>query len=280
MRLARLGDPGHEVPCLVDKSGTYRDASVVAADFDAEFFASGGLDRLRAIEPESLPEAAPGRIGAPIARPGNLVAVGLNYVDHALESGMDIPVEPLLFNKAPNTVVGPYDDVRYPRGGSKMDWEVELGLVIGATCRYPSSPEEALQSLAGYVAVDDLSERSFQIERGGQWVKGKAFETSCPTGPWLVTPDDPTVPEHFDLWLDVNGERRQTGSTRNLIFPVGVVLHYIAQLMVLDPGDLVITGTPPGVGLGMADPTWLQVGDVVSLGITALGEQRNTVVAG
>jgi 2-keto-4-pentenoate hydratase/2-oxohepta-3-ene-1,7-dioic acid hydratase in catechol pathway len=193
---------------------------------------------------------------------------------------MEIPSEPMLFSKAPNTVVGPYDDIRYPRRGSKVDWEVELGLVIGKTCRYAASPEDALDCLAGYVAVDDLSERAFQIERGGQWVKGKAFETACPTGPWLVTPDDPTIPEHFDLWLDVNGERRQTGSTENLIFSVGFVLYYISQFMVLDPGDLVITGTPPGVGLGMADPTWLQVGDVVTLGVTGLGEQRNQVVAG
>ena len=279
MRLARVGEPGHEVPCLLDEQGTYRDVSALTFDFDTRFFASGGIESLRGVDPSSLPAVVPGRVGAPIARPGNLVAVGLNYVDHALESGMEIPTEPLLFSKAPNTVVGPYDDIRYPRGGSKVDWEVELGLVIGKTCRYLGSPEEALSCLAGFVAVDDLSERAFQIERGGQWVKGKAFETSCPTGPWLVTPDDPTIPEHFDLWLDVNGERRQTGSTRNLIFSVGVVLHYISQFMVLDPGDLVITGTPPGVGLGMAEPTWLQVGDVVSLGITGLGEQRTVIVA-
>jgi 2,4-diketo-3-deoxy-L-fuconate hydrolase len=265
---------------VLDADGLARDVSSVVGDFNAEFFASGGMERLRALDLAALPVLpADLRVGAPIARPGNLVAVGLNYADHAREAKMEIPSEPLLFNKAPNTVIGPFDDIRFPRGGTKVDWEVELGIVIGSTCRYLDSSEAALSCIAGFVAINDVSERVFQAERGGQWVKGKAFETSCPTGPWLVTPDDASIPEYFDLWLDVNGVRRQTGSTSQLIFDVGTVVHYISQVMVLDPGDLVITGTPPGVGMGMAEPAWLKVGDVVTLGVTALGEQRTQVVA-
>lgn len=280
MRLVRIGPVGSERPAVLDGDGRARDVSSVAGDFNAAFFASGGVERLRGMDLAELPVlAADLRIGAPIARPGNLVAVGLNYADHAREANMEIPSEPLLFNKAPNTVIGPFDDIRFPRGGTKVDWEVELGIVIGSTCRYLDSPEAALSCIAGFVAINDVSERVFQAERGGQWVKGKAFETSCPTGPWLVTPDDPSIPEHFDLWLDVNGVRRQTGSTSRQIFDVGTVVHYISQVMVLDPGDLVITGTPPGVGMGMAEPTWLKVGDVITLGVSALGEQRTQVIA-
>jgi 2-keto-4-pentenoate hydratase/2-oxohepta-3-ene-1,7-dioic acid hydratase in catechol pathway len=280
MRLVRLGSVGSETPAVLDREGRPRDVSGIVEDFNASFFASGGMAKLRDVDLEDLPILSEDlRVGAPIARPGNLVAVGLNYADHAREANMEIPTEPLLFNKAPNTVIGPYDNIHFPRGGHKVDWEVELGIVIGSTCRYLDSPQEALSCIAGFVAIDDVSERAFQAERGGQWVKGKAFETSCPTGPWLVTPDDSGIPEYFDLWLDVNGERRQTGSTSNLIFDVGTVLHYISQVMVLDPGDLVITGTPPGVGMGMAEPTWLKVGDVVTLGISGLGEQRTQVIA-
>lgn len=280
MRLVRIGPVGSEKPAVLDGDGLARDVSSVAGDFNAQFFASGGVERLRGLDLAALPVLPSDlRVGAPIARPGNLVAVGLNYADHAREANMEIPSEPLLFNKAPNTVIGPFDDICFPRGGTKVDWEVELGIVIGSTCRYLDSPEEAQTCIAGFVAINDVSERVFQAERGGQWVKGKAFETSCPTGPWLVTPDDPSIPEYFDLWLDVNGVRRQTGSTSQLIFDVGTVVHYISQVMVLDPGDLVITGTPPGVGMGMAEPAWLKVGDVVTLGVTALGEQRTRVIA-
>ena len=279
MRLVRIGSAGSERPAVIDAEGQYRDVSSLYGDFNADFFASGGMQSLRDVDLAVLPVLSGDlRVGAPIARPGNLVAVGLNYADHAREANMEIPAEPLLFNKAPNTVIGPNDDIHFPRGGEKVDWEVELGFVVGSTCRYLESPEAALSHIAGFVAINDVSERVFQAERGGQWVKGKAFETSCPTGPWLVTPDDPSIPEYFDLWLDVNGVRRQTGSTSNLIFDVATVLHYISQVMVLDPGDLVITGTPPGVGMGMADPTWLKVGDLVTLGVSALGEQRNRVV--
>ena len=279
MRLVRIGSAGSEKPAVIDAEGQYRDVSSLYGDFNADFFASGGMQSLRDVDLAVLPVLSGDlRVGAPIARPGNLVAVGLNYADHAREANMEIPAEPLLFNKAPNTVIGPNDDIHFPRGGEKVDWEVELGFVVGSTCRYLESPEAALSHIAGFVAINDVSERVFQAERGGQWVKGKAFETSCPTGPWLVTPDDPSIPEYFDLWLDVNGVRRQTGSTSNLIFDVATVLHYLSQVMVLDPGDLVITGTPPGVGMGMADPTWLKVGDLVTLGVSALGEQRNRVV--
>jgi len=279
VRLVRIGSAGSERPAVIDAEGQYRDVSSLYGDFNADFFASGGMQSLRDVDLAVLPVLSGDlRVGAPIARPGNLVAVGLNYADHAREANMEIPAEPLLFNKAPNTVIGPNDDIHFPRGGEKVDWEVELGFVVGSTCRYLESPEAALSHIAGFVAINDVSERVFQAERGGQWVKGKAFETSCPTGPWLVTPDDPSIPEYFDLWLDVNGVRRQTGSTSNLIFDVATVLHYISQVMVLDPGDLVITGTPPGVGMGMADPTWLKVGDLVTLGVSALGEQRNRVV--
>lgn len=280
MRLVRIGPAGFERPAVIALDGTYRDVSSLTPDFNAAFFASGGVQSLRKCDLAELPVLpADQRVGAPIARPGNLVAVGLNYADHAREANMDIPAEPVLFNKAPNTVIGPFDPIHFPRGGEKVDWEVELGIVIGSTCRYLDSVEAAMDCIAGFVAVNDVSERTFQTERGGQWVKGKAFETSCPTGPWLVTPDDPAIPEYFDLWLDVNGVRRQTGSTSSLIFDIGTVLHYISQVMVLDPGDLVITGTPPGVGMGMANPAWLKIGDVVTLGVAGLGEQRSEVIA-
>ena len=280
MKLVRVGPVGAEQPAVIDGAGNFRDVSSIVGDFNAGFFATGGIEKLRSVDLETLPVLGSDlRMGAPIARPGNLVAVGLNYADHAREAKMEIPSEPVLFNKAPNTVIGPNDNIHFPRGGEKVDWEAELGVVIGSTCRYLGSKEEALSCIAGFVAINDVSERVFQIERGGQWVKGKAFETSCPTGPWLVTPDDPSIPETFDLWLDVNGVRRQTGTTQHFIFDIGTLLHYISQVMVLDPGDLVITGTPPGVGMGMAEPAWLKVGDVVTMSVTALGEQRTPVIA-
>ncbi|MGI9196910.1 MAG: fumarylacetoacetate hydrolase family protein, partial [Candidatus Nanopelagicales bacterium] len=218
------------------------------------------------------------RLGAPIARPGNIVCAGLNYADHAAESKMAIPDEPVLFNKAPNTLVGPTDDVRVPRGATKMDYEVELGVVIGSTCRYLASPDEAWSLIAGYVVSNDVSERAFQIERGGQWMKGKSAETFNPCGPWLVTPDEFDPRTGVGLWLDVNGQRRQTGTTADMIFGVDVLLHHISQFLVLDPGDLVNTGTPPGVAMGMSQPGWLAPGDVMTLGIDGLGEQRSTCV--
>ena len=258
--------------------------SSITGDFDAAFFASGGIATLQAAWDSGaiarLPLLDPqARLGAPIARPGNVVCAGLNYVDHAVESKMAIPDEPVLFNKAPNTVVGPQDDIVVPRGATKLDYEVELGVVIGATCRYLDTPDDVWGRIAGYVVSNDVSERAFQIERGGQWVKGKSAETFNPCGPWLVTADEFDPRSGVGLWLDVNGERRQTGSTSDMIFPVDVLLHYISQFLVLDPGDLVNTGTPPGVAMGMANPAWLQQGDVVTLGIDGLGEQRSTCAA-
>lgn len=283
MRLIRVGAPGAEVPAVLAGDGTRHDVSSITPDFDAAFFAAGGIADLQArwdagditVLPALDPSA---RLGSPIARPGNVVCAGLNYADHARESGMPIPEEPVLFNKAPNAVVGPYDDIRVPRGATKLDYEVELGVVIGAECRYLSSPEEAWSHVAGYVLCNDVSERAFQIERGGQWTKGKSAETFNPCGPWLVTPDEFDPRQGVDLWLDVNGHPRQRGNTREMIFGVDVLLHYISQFLVMDPGDLLDTGTPPGVAMGMAEPAWLAEGDVVTLGIDGLGDQCSACV--
>lgn len=279
MKLMRVGPAGSETPVVLDEQGLRRDVSAITADFDGAFFGGGGIERLRAVDLTVLPVLGDDlRVGAPIARPGNVLCVGLNYIDHANESNMAIPAEPVLFNKAPNAVVGPHDDVLMPRGSAKVDWEVELGVVIGSTCRYLASPEESLAHVAGFVISNDVSERAFQLEGTGQWVKGKSCETFNPCGPWLVTPDELDLGAGLDLWLDVNGERRQTGHTSDLIFDVPFLLHYISQYLVLDPGDLVNTGTPPGVAMGMAEPAWLRAGDEMTLGITGLGEQRQRCV--
>lgn len=284
MKLIRVGAPGAETPAVLGPAGERFDVSSITADFDGAFFARGGIADLQARwaagEIQALPTLDPdARLGAPIARPGHLLCAGLNYADHAAESNMAIPDEPLLFTKAPNTVVGPYDDVPMPRGATKVDYEVELGIVIGSTCRYLDSPDDVWPHIAGFVLSDDLSERAFQLERGGQWLKGKSCEGFNPLGPWLVTPDEIDLAGGLDLWLDVNDRRRQTGSTTSLIFPVDVLIHYISQFLVLDPGDLVNTGTPPGVAMGMAEPAWVQEGDVLTLGISGLGEQRTTFTA-
>ena len=283
MKLIRVGALGAEVPAVLGPEGERYDVSSLAPDFDAAFFAAGGIADLQSRwangEIQALPTLpADARLGAPIARPGHLVCAGLNYADHAAESGMAIPEEPLLFTKAPNTVIGPTDDVYIPRGATKVDYEVELGIVIGATCRYLASPADAWACIAGFVLSDDVSERAFQLDRGGQWMKGKSAETFNPLGPWLVTPDELDLAAGLDLWLDVDGERRQSGSTSSLIFPVDVLVHYISQFLVLDPGDLINTGTPPGVAMGMAEPAWVQPGQVVTAGIAGLGEQRSRFV--
>lgn len=283
MKLIRVGAPGAEVPAVLGPAGERYDVSSITDDFDSAFFARGGIADLQrrweAGEIQTLP-ALPqdARLGSPIARPGHLVCAGLNYADHAAEAGMAIPEEPLLFTKAPNTVIGPTDDVHIPRGATKVDYEVELGIVIGSTCRYLDSPADAWSCIAGYVVSNDVSERAFQIERGGQWMKGKSAETFNPLGPWLVTPDEVDISAGLDLWLDVDGARRQSGSTSSLIFGIDVLLHYISQFLVLDPGDLINTGTPPGVAMGMAEPAWVQPGQVVTAGITGLGEQRSRFV--
>lgn len=259
--------------------GSYRDASSVIDDFDPGFFAAGGMERLRGIDPDSLPVVT-GRIGAPIARPSTILCVGLNYVDHANESSMKVPEEPILFTKAPNCLVGPYDDVRIPRGATKVDYEVELAVVVGKQCRYLESPEQALGHIAGFTISNDVSERDWQLHRGGgQWIKGKSCETFNPCGPVLVTADEVNLEAGLDLWCDVNGERRQTGSTHDMIFNTAVILHHVSQFMVLEPGDLVNTGTPPGVAMGMPEPGYLHAGDVMTLGISGLGEQRQELVS-
>ena len=279
MKLARIGKRGSEVPAVLDRDGVHRDVSSLVSDFTPEFFAGDGNERLRSSDLSALP-AVEGRIGAPIARPSLILCVGLNYVDHANESSMKVPEEPILFTKAPNCLVGPYDEVLTPRGATTVDYEVELAVVIGRQCRYLESPEQAMEHLAGFTIANDVSERTFQLERGGgQWIKGKSCETFNPCCQYLATTDEVNLDGGLDLWLDVNGERRQTGSTHDMIFDIATVIHHVSQFMVLEPGDLVNTGTPPGVAMGMAEPGYLSPGDVMTLGITGLGEQRQEVAS-
>ncbi len=279
MKLARIGERGSEIPAVLDQDGVHRDVSSLVSDFTPEFFAGDGTERLRSSDLSALP-AVEGRIGAPIARPSLILCVGLNYVDHANESSMKVPEEPILFTKAPNCLVGPYDEVLTPRGATTVDYEVELAVVIGRQCRYLESPEQAMEHLAGFTIANDVSERTFQLQRGGgQWIKGKSCETFNPCGPYLATTDEVNLDGGLDLWLDVNGERRQTGSTHDMIFDIATVIHHVSQFMVLEPGDLVNTGTPPGVAMGMAEPGYLSPGDVMTLGITGLGEQRQEVAS-
>jgi 2-keto-4-pentenoate hydratase/2-oxohepta-3-ene-1,7-dioic acid hydratase in catechol pathway len=281
VKLVRFGAVGQERPGVL-RGNEVVDVTDVVGDFDSAFFARGGLKALggQIAGHAGLPvhsAAAVSRWGAPIARPGKVVCIGLNYAVHAQESGMALPEEPVVFFKAPNTVVGPDDDVLIPVRGTKTDWEVELGVVIGATGRYLDTVQDAADIIAGYCVSHDVSERHFQLERGGQWVKGKSCETFNPLGPWLVTPDEVPDPQQLDLRLSVNGQARQEGSTESMIFPVLEVVRYLSQFMVLEPGDLVNTGTPPGVGMGMEPPQYLSEGDVVELTIEGLGSQRQQV---
>ncbi|WP_060886020.1 fumarylacetoacetate hydrolase family protein [Streptomyces caniscabiei] len=283
MYLMRIGAPGAEKPVARIDDETYVDLSDVVTDFDETFFGDDGIDRVRPVVTE---RAAAGqvlrfdgeRIGAPIARPHQILCIGLNYRDHAAESGMPVPDEPILFTKSPNTLIGPNDDVRIPRGSTKTDWEVELGIVIGRRTSYLESVDDARGAIAGYVVVNDVSERAFQLERGGQWAKGKSAETFNPAGPWLATADEVDDVLDLDMWLDVNGVRRQTGSTKTMIFDPYFIVHYLSQFLVLEPGDLINTGTPPGVGMGLNPPVYLQPGDVMELGIKQLGTQRQSVL--
>jgi 2-keto-4-pentenoate hydratase/2-oxohepta-3-ene-1,7-dioic acid hydratase in catechol pathway len=281
MKLVRFGPVGAERPGVLVGTQVIEVTDLVG-DFDTAFFARGGLATLaRDLQRHpTLPVHDAGKVerwAAPIARPGKVVCIGLNYAVHAAESGMELPAEPVVFFKAPSTVVGPDDDVLIPVGGTKTDWEVELGVVIGSTARYLDSTEEARDVIAGYCVSHDVSERHFQLERGGQWVKGKSCETFNPLGPWLVTGDDIADPQDLSLDLSVNGERRQDGNTSAMIFRVLEVVRYLSQFMVLEPGDLINTGTPPGVGMGMSPPQYLREGDVVELGIEGLGRQRQQV---
>lgn len=278
MKLVRFGDPGAEKPGIVDSDGNVRDLSGHISDVTGETVSSASLDKLRQVDVTSLPKAPDDvRLGAPIAGTRNFIAVGLNYEDHARETGAPIPSEPILFNKLANAIVGPTDNVIMPRGSKKLDWELEIALVIGKKARYVDEAD-ALSHIAGFCICNDVSERYFQAERGGQWMKGKCFETSGPLGPWLVTPDEIDDVQNLAMWLDVNGKRMQTGNTNTMIFSIKHLVHYISQFMVLDPGDVVTTGTPPGVGLGMKPPVFLKVGDTMTLGIDGLGNQRQRVV--
>ena len=283
MKLLRIGATGAETPAALVDQTHYVDLSDVVSDFDEAFFGGGGIERIRPVvaarvDAAEVHELGDQRVGAPIARPHQIICVGLNYSDHAKETGQEVPAEPILFTKSPNTLVGPNDDVRIPRGSTKPDWEVELGMVIGRRASYLDSIDEAREAIAGWVLVNDVSERAFQIERGGQWMKGKSAETFNPAGPWLVTQDEVDDVLDLGMTLDVNGVRRQNGSTSTMVFDPFFIVHYISQFMVLEPGDLINTGTPPGVGMGLTPQVWLQEGDIMELAIDGLGTQRQTVV--
>jgi 2-keto-4-pentenoate hydratase/2-oxohepta-3-ene-1,7-dioic acid hydratase in catechol pathway len=280
MRLLRVGPAGRERPAALDRDSRLLDLSGLVTEVDGALLAGSGMARVRAaVEAGGLPELDPAdRVGAPIARPGKVVCIGLNYSDHAEETRAEPPAEPVVFMKAPNTVVGPNDEVLVPRGSSKTDWEVELAVVIGRTARYLDDEAAALGCVAGYAIANDVSEREFQLERGGTWDKGKSCETFNPLGPWLVTADEVADPQQLALRLWVNGELRQHGSTKNMIFTVGRLIHYLSQFMVLEPGDVINTGTPAGVALGQPDPKpYLRAGDVLELEIDGLGRQRQVV---
>ncbi|WP_019561906.1 fumarylacetoacetate hydrolase family protein [Caldimonas manganoxidans] len=279
MKLMRYGEPGRERPALVDAQGRVRDLSGVMTDITAQTLTPEGLEALRRLDVQALPVVeAPGRVAPPWTGMGKFVCVGLNYSDHAAEAGMPVPKEPILFLKPNDCVVGANDPIVLPQGSLKSDWEVELGVVVGRTARYVS-PHEALHHVAGYCVVNDLSEREYQLERGGQWDKGKGCETFGPVGPWLVTADEVADPQALDLWLDLNGQPRQRGNTRTMVFGVAQLISYISHFMTLRPGDLISTGTPPGVGMGAKPPRFLREGDELRLGISGLGTQHQRVHA-
>jgi 2,4-didehydro-3-deoxy-L-rhamnonate hydrolase len=279
MKLVRYGLPGKEKPGLIDTEGKIRDLSKIVPDLAGEYLTAKFLGKIARLKPASLPlvRGRP-RLGSCVAKPGNFIAVGLNYADHAVESGNPIPSEPVLFNKAPSCVNGPNDAVIIPKDSDKLDWEVELGLVIGERASYVSE-RGALDYIAGFCLANDVSERSFQLNRGGNWMKGKSAPTFGPLGPWLVTPDEIPNVQRLALWLDVNGKRMQDGNTKNMIFNVKKIVSYISQFMVLEPGDVIITGTPAGVAMGRKPARYLKAGDVVTLGADYLGEQTQTIVA-
>jgi 2-keto-4-pentenoate hydratase/2-oxohepta-3-ene-1,7-dioic acid hydratase in catechol pathway len=281
MKLCRWGKNGYEKPGMIDSQGMLRDLSVTGlANIDQDTISPKGLAKLRKIRPESLPliKTEP-RVGVPYTGISKVVAIGLNYSDHAAEAGMQIPSEPIIFMKATTSITGPNDDVIQPKASTKLDWECELAVVIGTKAQYVPE-EKALDHVAGYTIINDVSERNFQLERGPQWTKGKSCDTFCPIGPWLVTTDEIPNPQMLDMWLDVNGERMQVGNTRTMIFGVAKIVSYCSQFMTLLPGDIIATGTPPGVGAGMKpEPRFLKPGDVMQLYVQGLGEQRQKVAA-
>lgn len=280
MKLLRYGPVGAEKPGILDSRGHLRDLSAHVDDIAGAVLTPGGLDHLRGINPDSLPVVTGSpRIGACVGRIGKFICVGLNYADHAAESGMAVPPEPVLFMKATSAVCGPNDDVIIPKGSLKTDWEVELGVVIGREARYVDEAD-AMSHVAGYCVINDVSERAFQIERAGQWVKGKSADTFGPTGPWLVTADEVADPQNLQMWLKVDGHMYQNGSTRTMVYGVRHLVSYVSQFMSLQPGDVISTGTPPGVGMGQKPaPVYLRPGQVMTLGIEGLGEQRQTTRA-
>lgn len=277
MKLMRVGNVGQEKPAILDNDGVIRDLSAHITDIDGDSFTNGDAEKIAALDLSTLPVVdSATRIGQPIARVGKFICVGLNYADHAAESGMAVPSEPVLFMKATSSIIGPNDTVLMPPQSQKSDWEVELGVVIGKEARYVSE-EDAEDYIAGYCVINDLSEREFQIEKEGQWCKGKGCDTFGPIGPYLVTPDDVADSNELDLWLEVNGERVQNGNTRTMVYKVPFLISYISQFMSLQPGDIISTGTPPGVGLGFTPPKYLKEGDTMRLGISGLGEQQQNV---
>ncbi len=279
MKLLRYGPKGQEKPGLLDADGTIRDLSGVVADIDGTTIGKDGLARLAALDPASLPAVGGSpRLGACVGKVGKFICIGLNYADHAAESGMAVPPEPVIFMKCTSAICGPDDDVEIPRKSRKTDWEVELGVVIGKAAKYVEE-KDALDHVAGYCVINDISEREFQAERAGQWTKGKSHDTFGPTGPWLVTRDEVADPQDLKMWLEVDGKRYQDGSTRTMVYKVPFLVHYLSQFMSLQPGDIISTGTPPGVGLGIKpEPVFLKAGQTMRLGIQGLGEQKQRTV--
>ena len=277
MKLLRVGPTGQEKPAALDDTGTYRDLSAYVADISGDVLSDDGLAALRQIDLATLPELpADSRIGPCVGQVGKFMCIGLNYSDHAAESGMEVPAHPVLFMKATSAICGPNDDVLIPRNSQKTDWEVELGVVIGKKASYVEEAD-AMDHVAGYCVVNDVSERAFQMEFSGQWVKGKSADTFGPIGPWLVTRDEVADPQDLDMWLEVDRHRYQDGSTRTMVYGVAHLIHHLSQFMTLHPGDIISTGTPPGVGLGQKPPVYLRRGQVMELGIEGLGRQRQTV---
>jgi 2-keto-4-pentenoate hydratase/2-oxohepta-3-ene-1,7-dioic acid hydratase in catechol pathway len=278
MKLVRYGAAGKEKPGIIDKNGKLRSLSKIVSDITPETLAAGAIAKIKKAKIEKLP-VVPGkpRLGSPVGKVGNFPSIGLNYADHAAEAGMPIPKEPIIFSKAPNCIVGPNDNVMIPKGSTKLDWEVEIAIVIGKRARYVEE-KDAVKHIAGYAVCNDGSERAFQLEGTGQWLKGKCAETFGPLGPWLVTTDEIKDPQKLSMYLDVNGKRMQKGNTKTMIFSCAFIVAYVSKFMVLEPGDVITTGTPPGVGMGMKPQVFLKAGDIITLGIEGLGDQKQKVV--